>query len=217
MHPTHAQYVVTTTLPHQLAAPVKTSAIVSIYERIFFFWLFTYNHPNDLTKYSRYDIEHFSCICLWFTVDCQIGHYPNASDDTACIPCEIGFYKDVTGAGNCTMCPDGFSTTDLGNRFISDCHGKSKYLHSSLTFFIMWLGEKNYMQKLMEVFILVFCCFILVICGLGQAPNATNTSQCIDCEIGYYSDIDGPEECTLCPNNLTTTYVASTMYTDCQG
>ena len=58
------------------------------------------------------------------TVDCRLGHYPNASDDTACIPCEIGYYKDVTGAGNCTMCPAGQSTVDLGNVNISDCRGK---------------------------------------------------------------------------------------------
>ena len=60
------------------------------------------------------------------SVDCQLGHYPNASDDSACIPCEIGFYKDVTGAGNCTMCASGFSTVDMGNRVSSDCHGKCK-------------------------------------------------------------------------------------------
>ena len=55
------------------------------------------------------------------------------------------------------------------------------------------------------------------VCPPGQAPDATNTSQCIVCEVGFYSDIDGPQECTICPNNLTTTYNASKMSTDCQG
>ena len=60
------------------------------------------------------------------TVDCRLGHYPNASDTThqSCIPCEIGFYKDVPGADNCTMCPVGMSTVALGMVNVSDCRGK---------------------------------------------------------------------------------------------
>ena len=69
---------------------------------------------------------HFKIENTWIpfiSVDCTIGHYPNASDDSACIPCEIGFYKDGTGAINCTACPSGFSTVDMGSTNMSNCYG----------------------------------------------------------------------------------------------
>ena len=62
----------------------------------------------------------------FISVDCTIGHYPNASDDSACIPCEIGFYKDETGAVNCTACPSGFSTVDMGSTNKSECYGRGE-------------------------------------------------------------------------------------------
>lgn len=59
-------------------------------------------------------------------------------------------------------------------------------------------------------------CFI-AICGPGQAPNVTNTTECIDCEIGFYSDVTAAEQCTMCAANLSTVYIASTMSQECIG
>ena len=55
------------------------------------------------------------------------------------------------------------------------------------------------------------------ICGLGFAPNATNTSQCIECDFGYFSSVNGSDPCTICPNNFTTPTTASTSADDCYG
>ena len=100
--------------------------------------------PNNMPKHILF--THLFWFDIWYLtittylsyilVDCQVGHYPNASDDSACIPCEIGFYKDETGAVNCTACSSGFSTVDMGSDDVSDCYGKfSSWLYLNLISF----------------------------------------------------------------------------------
>ena len=55
------------------------------------------------------------------------------------------------------------------------------------------------------------------ICPPGQNPNLTDTSQCIDCQIGYFSAVNASNQCEVCPNNLTTSDVGSTAESDCEG
>ena len=55
------------------------------------------------------------------------------------------------------------------------------------------------------------------ICGLGQAPNLTNTDECIDCDIGYYSDVLAADQCSQCAANFSTVNAASEAVFDCIG
>ena len=75
-------------------------------------------------SFKTYSIQILLVCELFFSVECQPGEYPNASDTTQCIPCEIGFYKDVAGAMNCTQCQPNFSTVETGSNDTLLCHGK---------------------------------------------------------------------------------------------
>ena len=59
--------------------------------------------------------------------------------------------------------------------------------------------------------------FISAVCGLGQAPNISNTSQCIDCEIGFYSDVVTADQCTQCSTNFSTVNMKSESAQECIG
>ena len=55
------------------------------------------------------------------------------------------------------------------------------------------------------------------ICPPGQNPNLTDTAECIDCEVGYYSPVNASDQCIMCSNNYTTPSTGSTMDTDCKS
>lgn len=55
------------------------------------------------------------------------------------------------------------------------------------------------------------------ICGLGQAPNISNTSECIACEIGFYSDVEAADQCTPCGAGLSTVNTMSESDLECIG
>ena len=153
---------------------------------------------------------------MWivFSVECQPGEYPNASDTTQCIPCEIGFYKDVAGAMNCTQCQPNFSTVETGSNDTLLCHGKL----ISKPLLVSFVGSKHQQQK--QCFFSTWVSqyiFISAICGLGQAPNISNTSQCIDCEIGFYSDVEAADQCTQCDPNFSTVNPSSESVLECIG
>ena len=58
---------------------------------------------------------------------------------------------------------------------------------------------------------------LLAICPPGQNPNLTDTSQCIDCKVGYFSSVNASDQCTLCHSNYTTPSTGSTMEEDCKS
>ena len=55
---------------------------------------------------------------------------------------------------------------------------------------------------------------ISAMCGVGQAPDATNPTVCIDCSIGFYSDATDTSACTACASG-TTVAAASISSTYC--
>ena len=98
--------------------------------------------------------------------------------------------------------------------FITIQHSASKFYNQYFLFQIEKVGANdsfpiNMYNKCSMPF--------AAICGLGQAPNSSDTSQCIECPIGEYSDIIGPQGCTVCPNNLTTTFTNTSTLSECLG
>ena len=54
-------------------------------------------------------------------------------------------------------------------------------------------------------------------CPPGEYPNASDTTQCIPCEIGSYKDVAGAMNCTACQPNFSTVETGSNDTLLCHG
>ena len=85
------------------------------------------------------------------------------------------------------------------------------YHHVLLYHFIHYFGNNTLLTQYVQPF------QILAICPPGQNPNLTDTSQCIDCEVGYFSSVNASDQCEVCHSNYTTPSTGSTMESDCKS
>ena len=52
---------------------------------------------------------------------------------------------------------------------------------------------------------------------MGMALNGTDKTQCVPCSVGSYKENTGPQQCTLCKDNLTTYAEGESSDTACIG
>ena len=158
-----------------------------------------------------------------FSADCDPGFYPDPSDNSTCIEVPIGTYKTSSGSASFMECPSGFSTVLNGSSDPSFCHSKLLTMENQrfFPFLLYWL---TYIWLIIKIKSFIWLCFwfwviqyLLEICPPGQNPNLTDTTQCIECEIGYFSAVNASDQCEMCSNNFTTPSTGSIAESECKS
>ncbi|KAJ1629485.1 hypothetical protein T492DRAFT_593757, partial [Pavlovales sp. CCMP2436] len=140
-----------------------------------------------------------SCPCApGYTPEYAVDVGGNTYDTEVCLPCETGSYKAQAIDSACKLCPNSGQTVDTATTSASECtclYGAFANVYDSL-------GT-----------LLATGC----LCDQGEFLLNGANPTCEPCPLGYYKEVKGNQECTLCPQGLgsQTTTVGSITADSC--
>ena len=133
---------------------------------------------------------------------CPEGMY-SAPDGKSCSPCDIGYANSVPGQDECVACETGKVSNSTLQSTCYTCEvGKVSVPNTSgLRTLCRDCPEGTYMPFPGQDRSTDIC----KLCEAGRYQNNTGEGDCVDCEVGKYSEA-GAEECILCdPNEFADT------------
>eukprot|EP00499_Haloplacidia_sp_CaronLabIsolate_P005962 CAMPEP_0196773242 /NCGR_PEP_ID=MMETSP1104-20130614/2654_1 /TAXON_ID=33652 /ORGANISM="Cafeteria sp., Strain Caron Lab Isolate" /LENGTH=1335 /DNA_ID=CAMNT_0042143387 /DNA_START=42 /DNA_END=4049 /DNA_ORIENTATION=- len=162
---------------------------------------------------------------------CEPGYFSSGTGATTCSPCAAGTYTNETGSHSCTACPAGTyanaqsaateclacplgtANEDAGGANITACQtcaeGKYSASNGSTTCTNCPVGKYNPSTGQSSC----------LLCSAGKYnPNTgriSESSACISCAVGKFSDESGSSACTSCDAGKYADSTQSTSCTDC--
>lgn len=148
-----------------------------------------YQPPTSCTEcpIGQYIDKTGAAYCLSCPAGKETQSTGSIGDSNLCTDCMAGFYSMNPGFP-CKACPTGYYQSGTGNDDCVSCEAGSsgpEGSSSSLNCFKCWAGEKEL------------------------------DGECLDCDVGTYSDVYGSTACTNCTAGMFAASNGSTACTDC--